>query len=125
MAAAIVSTPIPDQFAAAFLGPGGLARWLRDIAGQNPELDVLGLRLTLAARRYTDGARQTAHPGPPIAGPAEDGWVSSTEAARALGLHRATVDRAIVRGELRAEWIGGRRVIRLSDLTAYGESRAA
>jgi excisionase family DNA binding protein len=49
--------------------------------------------------------------------------VSVAEAVEATGLSRTTLNRLLAKGELPSALVGGRRLIRVSDLEAFIDSR--
>jgi len=116
-------TVIPPRVAAVLLGPGGLASYLRRHAGEDPEVDLIGLRLTLAARRHA--MRQTVQSVGWVTNDQDDQLVSTDQAARSIGRHRSTISRMIHRGDLPAVLVGGRWAVRLADLAALAERRTA
>lgn len=121
-----MTTRIPARVAAVLLGPGGLSRYLRDCAGQDPEVDVVLRQLVLDARNYAlgrlpdSGQTRTSAPGY-----GDDRLVSTAEAAQTLGVDVTTIGRRIRSGQLPATQVGARYAIRIADLARFAQTRAA
>ncbi|HEY1487549.1 MAG TPA: helix-turn-helix domain-containing protein [Pseudonocardia sp.] len=116
---------VSGRVAQILLTVGRLAEYRRVHAGEDPEVDGVLLRLTLAGRRYQLGPVPcSVQPDPPDSDTGDDRQVSTAEAAAAIGVDPSTIGRAIRRGDLRAVLIGGRYAIRTGDLARYAARRA-
>jgi excisionase family DNA binding protein len=119
---------VPARLAALLVLRCQLAEYYRHNRGRDPELDELLValgRAGLAHRGHTStsdsgtpGDRQPEHGTPSAHG------LSTRQAARRLGITDRAVRLAITRRRLPAEAVGGRWVLDLDDVDAYGRRRA-
>lgn len=118
---------VPARVATWLLRRAGLEAYHRDHRGLDPQVDAIIVALKVADRTWrasvgTDLGTDTDGTGP---GPAGCPWLSTTEAARRLGITDRAVRKAIAAGRLRAQWVGGVHALDPADIEHYRATRAA
>ena len=120
---------VSGRVAAWLLSRAGLDQYHRAQRGDDPEVDQVLVALKLAAiawrERNTGTDRGTQEAGtPPQATPSPQ-WLTTTHAARSLGIGTRAVRKAIHTGRLPAQWAGGCWWINPEDVEHYRARRAA
>ena len=120
---------VPCRVAAWLLSRAGLAKYHHTHRGDDPEVDQVLIALKLAALawrernasadRVTRAAETAQQPAP------SPQWLTTTTAARALGIGDRAVRKAIGAGRLRATWAGGQWWIDPEDVAHYRAQRQA
>ena len=120
---------IPGRVAAWLLSRAGLNEYHRGHRGDDPEVDQLLVALKIAAHIWRErnvgtghGTRAADTPAQPAPSP---NWLTTTAAARSLGIGTRAVRKAISAGRLRATWAGGCWWINAEDFEHFRARRAA
>jgi helix-turn-helix protein len=121
---------VPGRVAAWLLSRAGLADYHRAHRGDDAEVDQVLVALKLVALAWRE--RTTAGAGcgtqaadtPPQAAPSPR-WLTTTAAARALGITARAVVKAVAADRLPAQWSAGRWWINPADVEHYRARRTA
>ena len=120
---------VSGRVAAWLLSRAGLEEYHRTHRGVDAELDQVVIALKLAALVWRErntgadpGTRTADTTGQPAPSPQ---WLTTTGAARALGIGTRAVRKAIQGGRLPAQWAGGQWWLDREDVAHYRARRSA
>jgi excisionase family DNA binding protein len=119
-----VGALLPGRIAALIYRRTNLGQVRTEVRGIDAEADAALMALHIAALKWRGSATGTTEAAQPELGPIS-GWLSTGEAAGLLGVTPRAVVKAIARGKLPAERLGGRHRISREDLEQYRAGRAA
>ncbi|MUL39709.1 helix-turn-helix domain-containing protein [Streptomonospora sp. PA3] len=113
---------VPGRVAARLDALMNLRRLRLDVRGHDPELDAVLVALGTAAAAWRATATGSTDPPEPEAAPS-CAWLSTSQAAEALGISDRAVRLAIAQGRLDARSVAGRWRINRDDVEHYRAAR--
>ncbi|MDP9442939.1 MAG: helix-turn-helix domain-containing protein [Actinomycetota bacterium] len=115
---------VPARVAAWLTRYAGLERLRAEVRGADAEVDSVLVALALAAFAWRSSATGSGlASAPEVAAPCA--WMSTTQAARLLGITDRGVRLAIAAERLPAQWVDGRWRVAREDVEHYRAARAA
>ena len=120
---------VSGRVSAWLLSRAGLDQYHREHRGDDPEVDQLLVALKIAAHIWREGNVSADHGTVAVDTPAKPAlspqWLTTTAAARTLGIGPRAIRKAIGAGRLRATWAGGQWWIDPEDVAHYRAQRQA